>query len=275
MTSHKLNVRHERILAALAGGLEATVESLAARLGVSIMTIRRDLARLAEEGRVVRTHGGAVLTRSGVIEFAVGARGLRQLAQKRAIARAVAARLRPGMAVSLDTGTTMIEVARALAGIQGLTVLTSSLAVASALYGREGLQLVLLGGSVRQQSPDLTGPLTEENLRRFRAHLAVIGADAVTSRGVFTTEVGIARVSQAMAENAARTLLAADSSKFQATAFVQCLDLGRVHEVVTDDACPREVRAWLEAAVEWVEYAPVPEGEAAEAGTVLEESQHA
>lgn len=222
-----------------------SVEALARRFGVSDMTIRRDLAQLTRSGRLSRTHGGATLSRAGVVEFAFQQKEIRNALQKRAIARAIFDRLEPGMSLSLDTGTTTLELARLLPGRGPLTVLTTSLAVASVLHSAEDLEVVLLGGTMRKRSPDLSGALTEDNLKRFRVDLAVIGADAVLPEGTFTTDVGIAEVTRAMAANAQTVILAADSSKFSAVAFCLCLELAAFDLVVTDDGCPDNVLDWL------------------------------
>ena len=241
---------------------EVSVTELAARFGVSVMTVRRDLSRLASAGRLSRTHGGAVApVRAGVIEFPFDPKVNGRTAAKQAIAREVAAMLSAGMAVSLDTGTTTLEVARALSRHAGpLTVLTTSLAIASALQRCESIELVLLGGTVRKYSPDLTGPLTEDNLKRFRVHFAILGADAVTPDGLFTTDVNVSRVSRAMIESAEKVVLTVDSTKFMKTAFVRCAPLSDVDRIVTDEECPADVRAKIEPLVGGVTYAALEQG---------------
>ena len=253
------NPRHAEILDVLASGGDASVQDLADRFGVSLMTIRRDLAMLENEGELTRTHGGAVRSKAGVVEFAFEERAKEHAHEKQAIGEAVAAMIRPGMAVSLDTGTTTLEVARATVRSIGsrapLTVLTSSLVIASALYAHDNIDLVLLGGTARKGSPDLTGWLTEENLKRFRVDLAVLGADGVSRDGVFTTDVNVARVSQAMAAGAAQTVLAVDHGKFEQSAFVRFASWSKFTHVVTDDQVPPPIRSWLNKAVKHVIYA--------------------
>ncbi|MFH1024647.1 MAG: DeoR/GlpR family DNA-binding transcription regulator [Planctomycetota bacterium] len=253
-------VRHDKILEMVARGGEVSVDRLARRFDLSRMTVRRDLAALARAGRLSRTHGGAVASRTGLVEFSFRDRENHRLGEKRAIARAVAARIRPGMTVSLDTGTTTREVARALVGIRGITVLTSSLAIAALLYANEGCEVVLPGGVVRRTSPDLTGSLAEETLRNFRVDLAVIGADAAAPGGIFTRDVGVSRICRAMVARAAEVVLVADSGKFATTAFVHSLDWKDVDRVVTDDGCSPAVRRWLGRKVGKVTYVAVARG---------------
>ncbi|MCE9613932.1 MAG: DeoR/GlpR family DNA-binding transcription regulator [Lentisphaerae bacterium] len=239
------SVRRQRILEALAGKAEVGVSELVARCRVTDMTIRRDLAQLEQQGRLTRTHGGAMLAAPAMVAFAFQRRQQVHLAEKTAIAREAARLIQPGMTVILDTGTTTLEVARHLGGVPGLKVLTSSLAIASALLAHPDLELVLLGGTVSAHSPDLTGLLTEDNLASFRADLAVIGADAADARGLYTSSQPIARVSRAMIANAARTVLVADSSKFGKTAFTRFAGWRQIHQLVTDDGLPAVARRWI------------------------------
>ncbi len=258
----KQNTRQHHILEMLAREGEVSVEDLASRLDVSVMTVRRDLSVLSRAGSLSRTHGGAMLSRAGTVEFSFHEKGNQCAEAKQAVAQAVARLVKPGMAISLDTGTTTLQVARAITEIEGLTVLTTSLAIASALYVHENIRLVLLGGTVRKGSPDLSGPLTEENLRHFRVDLAVLGADAACSDGVFTNDINVARVSGIMIEAAGKAVLAVDSSKFTQHAFVKYADWNGFAMVVTNDDLVQETRHWLKETGVDVDYVPrkvVPE----------------
>ena len=134
-----MNQRQSGILETIRSAGGASVRDLAAHFHVSDMTIRRDLAFLESRGDLTRTHGGAVLSRTGIVEFTFKQKERLCAAEKQAIAAEAAALLRPGMTITLDTGTTTLEVARAIAGTRRLTVLTSSLPIASVLYASEGV----------------------------------------------------------------------------------------------------------------------------------------
>lgn len=250
--------RHERILEKITAEGEVSVQALAESFGVSVMTIRRDLAELEAGGELTRTHGGAVLSHPGIVEFAFKKKADQHADEKRAIAQEAAQLIESGMTITLDTGTTTLEVAKAIAGVPDLTVLTSSLAIASVLYGRPNIALVLAGGSVRTGSPDLSGWLTEENLKRFRVDIACIGADGADREGVSTTDVNVARVSQAMIASAQESVLVADHTKFEKPAFVRFASWSDINRVVTGIALPLETCAWLENAVQTVTYANHP-----------------
>ncbi|MDD4888940.1 MAG: DeoR/GlpR family DNA-binding transcription regulator [Phycisphaerae bacterium] len=237
--------RHEIILARLAERNAVEAEQLAREFDVDVVTIRRDLASLAGRGLLVRTHGGALPAPRGRVEFTFQQHHQAHEAEKAAIARQAAALVQPGMSISLDTGSTTLAVARRLAHVSRLRVLTSSLAIAAELCRCDNLELVLLGGTVRKDSPDMFGVLTEENLRRFRVNVAFIGVDAASPDGLFTTDANVARVSAAMIDGAQRSVVVADSSKFAATAFVRFAGWDRISDIITDDAASPDVRDWL------------------------------
>lgn len=257
-----LSKRHQQILCLLEVGQEVLAADLAERFAVNIVTVRRDLAHLEQEGLLRRSRGGAVASQAGGVEFAFRRRCNTRLAQKRAIGRCAAASIQAGMAVSLDTGTTTLEVARHLVLTPRLRVLTNSLAIAAVLYPHDNIELVLLGGLARRGSPDLFGMLTEDNLRRFKVDVAILGADAVSPEGLYTTDAAVSRVSRALLEGAGRSILVADSSKFHARAFVQFSDWSGVSEVITDASADGPTRKWLAKTVGQVTYVPVQEPKA-------------
>jgi DeoR/GlpR family transcriptional regulator of sugar metabolism len=246
--------RRAQILDCLASEGEVFVPDLAERFAVTPMTIRRDLEALEAQAVLTRTHGGAILSRQSVAEFAFLERNRTSIAEKQAIARETALLVEPGMTLVMDTGTTTLEVARALRGVGRLTVLTSSLAVASELHTDPGMEIVLLGGNVGRNSPDLFGALTEDNLRRFRVQLAILGADAVDERGLYTTDLPIARVSEAMIEVARDTALVVDSRKFRRQSFVRFAGWDVIRHVVTDAGVSPADRDWLGKVVQDVRY---------------------
>jgi len=250
-----LNARQQKILHLLGEAGEVHVQELSDRFGVTPMTIRRDLETLEAQNRLTRTHGGAVFSGTSVVEFAFLERSREQTESKQAVAREAAALVEPDMTVVIDTGTTTLEVARAIAGIPGLRVLTSSLAIASELHARDNMDLVLLGGNVHRNSPDLSGSLTEDNLLQFRTQLAILGADALDAQGLYTTDMGIARVSKAMVGRADRAIVVADSSKFTRSSFVKFAEWEQIDCLVTDDGVSTEDQKWLSETVGNVRYA--------------------
>jgi DeoR/GlpR family transcriptional regulator of sugar metabolism len=257
MNPDPLNSRQQAIIDLLREEGDVSVTVLSQRFAMTPKTIRRDLDYLEKQGCLTRTHGGALFTEQAKIQFAFSEKQEQQFAEKSAIARAAATLVQPGMSVVLDTGTTTLEVARAIAGIPRIRVVTSSLAIAAALFGRDNIDLVLLGGNVRKNSPDLTGPLTVDNLEKISLQLAIVGADALDRKGLSTSELFVASVTKAVMATAERTVLVADSSKFQRKAFVRFADWKRIDTVITDDRLSTEWRRWLKKAVGNIVFAPV------------------
>lgn len=247
--------RRNAILDRLSKEGEVLVLALASDFNVTAMTIRRDLEAMEAQNALTRTHGGAILSRQSEAKFAFLERNRTSIEEKQAIARKAAAMVEPGMSIVMDTGTTTLEVARALGGIEGLQVLTSSLAVASTLHTNAHIEVVLLGGTVGTNSPDLSGSLTVSNLRKFRVQLAILGVDALDEQGLYTADLGTAQVSEAMIEVAEDTVLVADSRKFSRTSFVKFADWSQVGHLVTDAAVSAEDRKWLKRCVKDVRYA--------------------
>lgn len=234
--------RHRFIREALkrSSSASVSVSSMARRLGVSEMTIRRDLEKLESSADVRRTRGGAVVAERTVFEFAYHERQRAQSAQKQRIAQSALELIEPGQRIILDTGTTTLHLAALLKERKSLTVITPSLAVASALQFSNGIEVVLLGGGLRRGSPDLTGPLTEHCLDLFSADWAFQGAEAVGDDGsVYNVDLQLAQVDRKMRAKAARACLLADGSKFGRTALVRNGTLADFDVVIADRALPK------------------------------------
>ena len=223
-------------------------------LGISPATARRDLTELADQRLVVRTHGGATLAK-GRTELPVALRGTQSAEAKRAIARAMAARLPAGRhVVALSGGTTTAEVARALEWRQDLTVVTNSLSIATLLTERGRVRVVMTGGFVRPESWELVGALAENTFTAVNVGTAVLGADGISAgAGVTTHDETEARTNHAMVGAAQRTVVVADSSKVGRVALARMAGLDRVSTLITDDGADAdEVARIREAGVEVV-----------------------
>ena len=165
--------RMQAIREALLRGKEVAVDVLARQFKVSGMTIRRDLEQLESQGDIVRTYGGAALAQRLTFEFSFRDQAHSHNARKQAIAQQAAALVHNGKVVMLDTGTTTLQIAQALVGKQDVTLITTSLAIVSEVQFAPGMKVVLLGGFLRRGSPDMHGPLTEQNVEQFKADIAL------------------------------------------------------------------------------------------------------
>ncbi len=227
--------RHARIMDHLTAQGEAQVAELSALLGVSDMTIRRDLDALALSGKVIRTHGGAALSGRVVFDFQFLERTHEHETAKQQIAETAASRVQDGQSVLLDSGTTTLAVAHALKSKKRLTVITTSLPIASELQNCEHIDLILLGGALRREAPDLIGPITESNLEQLKADIAFIGADAVDGNGqAYNHSMAVARMLARMASSAREVYVVADSTKVGQTALARIGSLKGWNGLITD-----------------------------------------
>jgi DeoR/GlpR family transcriptional regulator of sugar metabolism len=212
-------------------GHGAEVVELAQRFDVSEMTVRRDLAHLAREGKLIRVHGGAVSDREEppFAEIAV-----ERLDEKERIGRAAADLVRDGQTIMIDIGTTTLQLARQLRHRE-LTVITSSLAVLEELLPYEGIELIALGGVVRRNYRSLVGVLAEDVLRQLTADISFLGASGIRSdlsvMDSTMVEVGIKR---GMITGGQRVVLLADAAKFSMGGIVRVCGADELDTVVTD-----------------------------------------
>ncbi|MBV6274255.1 DeoR/GlpR family DNA-binding transcription regulator [Alcaligenaceae bacterium CGII-47] len=184
MSSSKTRERQQRILNLVHKGV-ADVEELSRQLDVSLSTIRRDLNRLALEGRLVRTYGGAAFVNHDRREQTLNERMLMQRQQKQAIAALAAQQVQEGDTLILDAGTTTAALARVLCGRGDLHVITNNIEALTILANDPDIRITMLGGDVRKLSMGSVGPLTELALARLSADKVFLGADGiVASRGL-------------------------------------------------------------------------------------------
>ena len=163
------------------------VSMLSEMLGVSEVTIRRDLEALERRGLLERTHGGAVRTQRMHVEPAYLDAVSSNPEQKRLIGAAAARLVRPGDAVFLNGGTTTLQVFRRL-DVPGIKVITNHLGTALELADRD-IELILIGGHYREPSNSVTGPFAADQIRRIYANKAFIGVEGLSLRSGLTTPV--------------------------------------------------------------------------------------
>ncbi len=242
-------VRRSRLLELLEREGEQPVERLAETFGVSAMTIRRDLQDLASEAKIIRTHGGAAPAARVSFDFRFLERAQRQSDEKAAIAELAEARVRPGQSVLLDSGTTTLAIARRLKAVSGVTVITTSLPIASELFGATGVNTILLGGQLRHESPDLYGAITDHTLDVLRADVAFLGADAIDPEGnLYNASAEIGRLIGRMAAAAAEVYAVADHTKIGRHDLMRFARLRDWTALLTDAALDPSMRRVLESA---------------------------
>lgn len=175
-------------------------------------------------------------------EFQFLERTRRQAAEKEQIAEVAASLVAPGESVLLDSSTTTLAIARKLPAISNLTVVTTSLPIASELFGRPGIEVILLGGALRNDSPDLCGALTDANLDVIRADIAFIGVDAVGHDGrLYNRSPEVGRMLRRMADSAERVYAVADHTKIGGHELMRFADVRDWFGLITDDGLDRAI----------------------------------
>lgn len=238
VSSGKRSRRMLAILEIVAGRGTVDLAELGERLAVSPATLRRDLAHLAEQQLLIRTHGGASLRDHGP-ELPVALRDCQHQAAKQAIARAAAAILpsHDRHVVALSGGTTTAHVARQLAYHSNITVVTNSLTVAGMLSDHHEIRVMMTGGFLRHASLELVGGLAEGGFNAVNIGTAFLGADGASAAAGVTTHDEIeARTNNAMATRSQRTVVVADGSKIGKAALSQMVGIDRIQMLITDSS---------------------------------------
>lgn len=235
------------------------VGDLSRELGVSDMTIRRDLDVLARTGLVDKVHGGATTPRASSAEepgFAV--KWLRLQREKEAISRAAVELVKPGTAVGVSAGTTTWTLAHELREVPGLTVVTNSVQVAEVLHEGSGDQTVVLTGGVRTPSDALVGPLAVSALRQLHLDLVFMGVHGLDAqRGLMTPNLLEADVDRAFVQSGRRLVVVADHSKWDVVGISTFATLDEVDVLVTDAGISEQARAVLADRVDELVVAPL------------------
>lgn len=228
--------RQREILRALAEQPSVRVTDLAVLFQVAEETIRRDLDKLSAEGKLVRSHGGAVAAIEA--EQPHEQRELLNQPQKEAMAREALRLIEPGDTIALDASSSSWFIARQLPDIP-LTVITNSLYACTALAGRGQISVICTGGTLASTSMSLVGTATIGFLGRYHASKLFFSCRALDlQRGLSDISEDQAAVRQAMLNISERHILLMDSSKWGARALSIVAPLQEVHCIITDNNTP-------------------------------------
>ncbi|HKH39908.1 MAG TPA: DeoR/GlpR family DNA-binding transcription regulator [Rubrobacter sp.] len=252
--AHLPEQRHQRIVMRVREAGSVTVDGLEKELGISAATARRDLALLERQGKVKRTHGGAVPPGLTQHEDSFQQRLGEAVEQKKRLARAAAALLGADETVFIDSSTTAYYAARRiLAGNSGVTFLTN-LVPAMDLFSNadpSGRSMVGLGGIFRALTLSFVGPCTIQTIESYMADRTFLSVKGITSEGYLTDINPLeAEVKKAMIRHAERPVLLVDGRKFEQRGFSVIDHVSEVSLVVTADAGPAHVEALEDLGVE-------------------------
>ena len=238
--------RMDRILEIVMDQDRVEVAALAQLLGVSAVTVRKDLDQLAERGLIRREHGYATI----VSQDDLAGRLAHHHELKRRIAAAAAESLPDGCTIMVESGSTCALLAQELCRVdRRITIVTNSAFIAGYVRGLPGAHVVLLGGDYQNQSQCLVGPLARLGVRQFYVPTAFVGCDGyVPGIGFTGRDHHRAEVVAAMAEQAERIVVLTESSKLTRRGAVALLASAQVGELHTDDQVASDVVGDLAAA---------------------------
>lgn len=240
------NPRHDQLLMLIGERGYMNIDELASLLDVSTQTVRRDIRKLSEQGLITRHHGGAGRA-SSVVNTAFEQREVSLTEEKKAIAEAVADYIPDGSTVFITIGTTVEQVARALLNHNQLRIITNSLRVAHILYNNPRFEVMVPGGTLRPNNSGIIGPSASAFVAGFRADYLVTSVGAIDSDGTMLEfDVNEANVVRTMMSHARNILLAADHTKYHASAAVEIGNVSQVAALFTDEMPSLALKSWLD-----------------------------
>jgi DeoR family transcriptional regulator, aga operon transcriptional repressor len=226
------------------------IDEVAAELGVSPATIRRDFDQLAQQQLLTRTRGGAV-SNSVSYDLPLRYKTSRHTDEKLRIGEAAAGLIRRGCILGLTGGTTSTEVARAITargslqiveGEPAVTIVTNAVNIANELTVRPQVKIVMTGGVARPQSYELIGPLAQQTLQNLTLDIAFLGVNGIDPEyGASAHHEGEAGINALMASQARQVVVVADSSKLGQRAFARICPVTGIDILITDVRAPGDI----------------------------------
>ena len=236
MKTYSATERYNFILEILHRQGSASVMFLAEKLKVSPVTIRKDLTTLEEKKLLYRTHGSAIQINPYINDRHVQEKEKLYTEEKRQIGMEAAKLITPNDSILIASGTTVHAFAREIRAQEHLTVITAALKVTNILAQQKEIDIIQLGGFVRNSSLSVVGSYAEEMLSNFSCSKLFMGVDGIDlNYGLTTTNVMEAQLNRAMMNASQKTIVLADSSKFGRRGFGKICDLDNIEQIITDD----------------------------------------
>lgn len=227
--------RREQILRLLEERSKILVPDLCEYFNVSPATIRGDLRDLEGGGKIKRTHGGAIPVGKAAFEPVSKTKEVEHIDEKRRIAVQAAKMIDAGDTIALDTGTTTLELAKCLVNKENITVVTTDIEIARFLENNSGVNIILIGGTLRRRFHCTTGPMTVAAMSNLNVDKAFMASNAFSLEKGFTTPAfEHVEVKKAMMSIAAKIIMLVDSSKVGRISFIKFADIHDIDHLVID-----------------------------------------
>lgn len=233
--------RRQRILDVARARGSVSARDLADTIGISEVTIRRDIRSMAAAGQLRRTRGGATIAPALAHEPSSHEKALDAASEKAAIAELAATLVHDGESIILGPGTSTLALARLLVDRRDLTVVTTSLLIPAVFAETPSIEVVLTGGTIRPSIDAVVGPAAERSLRTLRADRAFLsGTGFSAAHGLTTPNLLVAATDQALIEAARQAVVLADGKKIGREAMFNTVAADRIHVLVTDTGADRD-----------------------------------
>ncbi|GAA4311189.1 DeoR/GlpR family DNA-binding transcription regulator [Compostibacter hankyongensis] len=227
--------RHELILRKLQENGRVGIQELSDLTRVSGVTIRKDLKLLEDKNLLFRTRGGGSITNPYTVERPINEKELINDREKQQIAKAALSIIGENDSIIIGSGTTVFALARCLHPAKHLTVITPALKVALELCNRPNVEVLQLGGMIRQNSSSVAGSLAEQTLAEISCGILFLGIDGIDPDfGLSITNMAEASLNQKMIESAQVVAILADSTKFGRRGLGKVCDFDQVQYIITD-----------------------------------------
>jgi DeoR family transcriptional regulator of aga operon len=233
--------RRVRILEILENDGQVKVNDLGKLFNVSEVTVRNDLDKLEEKGLLVRTRGGGIKTHKVRFDYQLNKESTHHLKEKQLIGKKALELIKEDDIILLDSGTTTLEIARNLAEMKNLTIITSALNIASQFINNESIKVVMLGGNLKNSTLSFIGPITEDSLKNLYCDKAFIGVNGIDSKyGISAIDIDDAHLNKIMMDISEAVIVVTDSSKFLKRSFSKIAPITSIDIVLTDSNVPAE-----------------------------------
>lgn len=245
MNMKKIELRHTKILELLTEKNKVDVTELSQNLGVSQVTIRKDLDMLEKKGLIVREHGFATLNGQDDMN--------NRLAYhydiKQQLAKSACQMIEDGETIMIESGSCCALLAQEIASTKkDVTIITNSSFIADYIRQYSQVKLILLGGEYQKEAQVVVGPMTRRCVEAFFVDKFFIGTDGFSKNTGFTgNDYMRSETVRDMARQAAHVIVVTESSKFQQVGLVNLLPTQDVYCVVTDGMIPQESEEYLQS----------------------------
>ena len=229
--------RRSKILEILNKDNVISVAEISKMFDVSEVSVRNDLALFEKKGFLIRTRGGAINKQISNFDLNLNQRLKHNYKQKQKIGKRAAEFIKDGSTVLMDSGSTIIEVAKNLKNKKNIKLITNSLPIADIVADADQIEVIITGGTLRPEMRSLIGATTEKTILNYSCDVAILGADGIDSEmGFYTKLESEASLVQAMIKASSKRIIVTDSSKFGKKRFVKIANISDVDVIITDDA---------------------------------------